>query len=43
MSSDGSAGKARLRFLKLGPVHWGEHQGDHKEDWHELDEDAISP
>lgn len=43
MSSDGSVGKARLRFLKLGPVHWGEHQGDHKEDWHELDEDAISP
>jgi hypothetical protein len=43
MSSDGSTGKARLRFLKLGPVHWGEHQGDHKEDWHELDEDAISP
>lgn len=45
MSSDGSSstGKSRLRFLKLGPVHWGEHQGDHKEDWHEIDEDAIAP
>jgi hypothetical protein len=42
MSSDGSS-RARLRFLKLGPVHWGEHQGDHKGDWHELDEEAISP
>ncbi|KAK3393732.1 hypothetical protein B0H63DRAFT_516902 [Podospora didyma] len=34
LSSDGS--KSRLRFLKLGPVHWGEHQDDHKDDFHEV-------
>ncbi|OAA62050.1 hypothetical protein SPI_04909 [Niveomyces insectorum RCEF 264] len=22
-----------LRFLKLGPVHWGEHLDDHQQDW----------
>lgn len=27
------------RVLKLGPVHWGEHLGDHKDDFH----DSISP
>lgn len=32
LSSDGS----KLRFLKLGPVHWGEHQDDHKADFHEV-------
>jgi hypothetical protein len=31
LSSDG----AKSRVLKLGPVHWGEHPGDHKGDWHE--------
>jgi len=38
MSSDGSASTVktqRLRFLKLGPVHWGEHPDEHKGDWHE--------
>ncbi|KAH8883861.1 hypothetical protein GQ53DRAFT_752693 [Thozetella sp. PMI_491] len=35
LSSDGSKSTAR-RFLKLGPVHWGEHQDDHKGDWHEV-------
>ncbi|KAK0630035.1 hypothetical protein B0T17DRAFT_490526 [Bombardia bombarda] len=34
MSSDGS--KSRLRFLKLGPVHWGEHQDSHQGDWHDV-------
>jgi hypothetical protein len=34
LSSDAS--KSRLRFLKLGPVHWGEHQDDHKADFHEV-------
>ncbi|KAM7187941.1 hypothetical protein V8F20_010752 [Naviculisporaceae sp. PSN 640] len=35
LSSDGS--KTRLRFLKLGPVHWGEHQdAEHQGDWHEV-------
>lgn len=35
LSSDGS--KTRLRFLKLGPVHWGEHQGaENQGDWHEV-------
>ncbi|KAI0598993.1 hypothetical protein F4775DRAFT_591780 [Biscogniauxia sp. FL1348] len=24
-----------LRFLKLSPVHWGEHPDEHKEDYHE--------
>jgi len=32
LSSDAS----KLRFLKLGPVHWGEHQDDHKADFHEV-------
>jgi len=32
LSSDAS----KLRFLKLGPVHWGEHQDDHKGDFHEV-------
>lgn len=34
LSSDAS--KSRLRFLKLGPVHWGEHQDDHQADFHEV-------
>lgn len=35
LSSDGS--KTRLRFLKLGPVHWGEHQNAEQQcDWHEV-------
>jgi len=35
LSSDGS--KTRLRFLKLGPVHWGEHQDtENQADWHEV-------
>jgi hypothetical protein len=33
MASDDS-GNAKLRFLKLGPVHWGE--GDGKGDWSEV-------
>ncbi|OTA92400.1 hypothetical protein M434DRAFT_31918 [Hypoxylon sp. CO27-5] len=33
-SSGSSSGS--LRFLKLGPVHWGEHPGEHKEDYHEV-------
>ncbi len=35
LSSDGS-GSSVQRVLKLGPVHWGEHQDDHKGDWHEV-------
>ncbi|KAL8370533.1 hypothetical protein RB595_000756 [Gaeumannomyces hyphopodioides] len=31
LSSVGSNGG--LRFLKLGPVHWGEHQEDHQGDF----------
>lgn len=34
-STTGSEAKS-LRFLKLGPVHWGEHPDEHKEDWHEV-------
>ncbi|KAI8628857.1 hypothetical protein F5Y19DRAFT_475945 [Xylariaceae sp. FL1651] len=33
-SSVSSAGS--LRVLKLGPVHWGEHPDEHKEDFHEV-------
>jgi hypothetical protein len=33
MSSDRSAG---FRFLRLGPVHWGEHQDDNKTDWNDV-------
>ncbi|KAI0103443.1 hypothetical protein F4814DRAFT_431477 [Daldinia grandis] len=36
-SSQSSVGSASsLRFLKLGPVHYGEHPGEHKEDFHEV-------
>ncbi|GJD02833.1 hypothetical protein CH63R_05841 [Colletotrichum higginsianum IMI 349063] len=31
-SKNGAAGG--LRFLKLGPVHYGEHPDEHKSDWH---------
>jgi len=24
------------KVLKLGPVHWGEHQDDHKDDFYEV-------
>ncbi|KAG6171428.1 hypothetical protein E4U27_007160 [Claviceps purpurea] len=34
-ASSASASTTRHRILKLGPVHWGEHQDDHKEDFHE--------
>jgi len=30
-----NSSKSGLRFLKLGPVHWGEHQDENKGDWHE--------
>lgn len=26
-----------LRYLKLGPVHWGEHQDENKEDFHHVE------
>ncbi|KJZ77461.1 hypothetical protein HIM_03185 [Hirsutella minnesotensis 3608] len=26
------------RVLKLGPVHWGEHLGEHKEDYYTVEE-----
>ncbi|KAI2472586.1 hypothetical protein F4781DRAFT_343977 [Annulohypoxylon bovei var. microspora] len=36
-SSQSSAGTSgSLRFLKLGPVHYGEHPDEHKEDYHEV-------
>ncbi|KAI0517146.1 hypothetical protein F5B22DRAFT_655173 [Xylaria bambusicola] len=36
-SSVSSAGSApSLRVLKLGPVHYGEHPDEHKEDFHEV-------
>lgn len=37
VESDGAKNPSMRRFLKLGPVHWGEHQDDdHKGDWHEV-------
>lgn len=35
-SSSSSGGNGSLRVLKLGPVHWGEHPGEHKEDFYEV-------
>jgi hypothetical protein len=35
-SSMSSDGKPTFRILKLGPVHYGDHAGDHKEDWHDV-------
>ncbi|TDZ66073.1 hypothetical protein CTRI78_v003211 [Colletotrichum trifolii] len=34
VSSAGSNSAPGLKFLKLGPVHYGEHPDEHKEDWH---------
>lgn len=34
LSSDGKG--AGYRVLKVAPVHFGEHSGDHKDDWHEV-------
>ncbi|KAI1288915.1 hypothetical protein F5Y03DRAFT_72021 [Xylaria venustula] len=34
VSSASSTGS--LRVLKLGPVHYGEHPDEHKEDFHEV-------
>lgn len=36
-STDAGVVPASQRFLKLGPVHWGEHLDDHKEDWHAVE------
>ncbi|KAI1425771.1 hypothetical protein F5Y12DRAFT_713850 [Xylaria sp. FL1777] len=38
VSSASSTGS--LRVLKLGPVHYGEHPDEHKEDFHEVAVDA---
>lgn len=35
-SSDSNKNGPMFRFLKLGPVHWGEHLDDHQQDWHEV-------
>ncbi|AEO53348.1 hypothetical protein MYCTH_2313333 [Thermothelomyces thermophilus ATCC 42464] len=35
-SSSLSSDASKFRFLKIGPVHWGEHQDDHKGDYYEL-------
>jgi hypothetical protein len=35
--SSSTASEAKSpRYLKLGPVHWGEHPDEHKEDFHEV-------
>ncbi|KAI1193253.1 hypothetical protein F5X97DRAFT_328723 [Nemania serpens] len=39
VSSAGSVGG--LRVLKLGPVHWGEHPDEHKEDYYEVAVDGT--
>jgi len=35
-SSQGSESAKGLRFLKLGPVHYGEHRDEHKGDFHDV-------
>lgn len=35
LSSDGKS--AGYRVLKVAPVHFGEHAGDHKNDWHDVE------
>lgn len=37
LSSEGSSKAAGFRVLKVAPVHYGEHSGDHQNDWHEAD------
>lgn len=34
LSSDGKS--AGFRVLKVAPVHYGEHSGEHQDDWHEV-------
>ncbi len=36
LSSDGTKSAAGLRFLKLSPVHWGEHLDGNQDDWNEV-------
>lgn len=36
LSSNGQ-GAAGYRVLKVAPVHYGEHAGEHKDDWHEVE------
>jgi len=36
LGSDGVRSPTGLRILKLGPVHYGEHGGEHKGDWHDV-------
>ncbi|KAH6609273.1 hypothetical protein Trco_002619 [Trichoderma cornu-damae] len=31
-----SSSTTGFRVLKLGPVYWGEHTGDHKDDFHDI-------
>ncbi|PSR79681.1 hypothetical protein BD289DRAFT_375241 [Coniella lustricola] len=35
LSSDGKS--AGYRVLKVAPVHFGEHAGEHKDDWHNVE------
>ncbi|KAL7926802.1 hypothetical protein ACQKWADRAFT_308761 [Trichoderma austrokoningii] len=35
-SSSSVSSTTGFRVLKLGPVYWGEHDGDHKEDFHDI-------
>lgn len=34
--STSSNSNSTYRVLKLGPVHWGEHPDEHKEDFHDI-------
>ncbi|KAI2638549.1 hypothetical protein GGS21DRAFT_549034 [Xylaria nigripes] len=40
-SSVSSSGSGNFRVLKLGPVHYGEHPDEHKEDFHEVAVDML--
>ncbi|PON30655.1 hypothetical protein TGAM01_v200075 [Trichoderma gamsii] len=35
-SSSSLSSTTGFRVLKLGPVYWGEHDGDHKDDFHDV-------
>ena len=35
LSSDGKS-TTGFKVLKVAPVHFGEHAGDHQDDWHEV-------
>ncbi|KAH9893036.1 hypothetical protein F4778DRAFT_784491 [Xylariomycetidae sp. FL2044] len=41
--SSSISSESGLRFLKLGPVHFGEHPGENKEDFHDVADGGGDP